>query len=122
VNDLPTYIWLALAASGIWLARLNGLEALKDYQALGGHVNGRRTIAVGNIRREIVRGLIQVDFVILGLLALLDVLSGVVFVSGLLLASVGMQVNSYLDRRDRLYLTANGIQARDEQGRFTSEK
>jgi hypothetical protein len=33
-----------------------------------------------------------------------------------------MALNSYLDRHDRLYLTANGIQARDEQGRFTSEK
>lgn len=119
--NLPVYIWIALAVSGIWLARVNALEALRDYQALGGSRNGRRTIAVGNIRREVVRGLIQVDFLILGVLALLDVLSSVVFVSGLLLASVGMQVNSYLDRRDRTYLTANGLQPRDDQGRFTKE-
>jgi hypothetical protein len=122
MGEIHTYIWLALAASGIYLAHRNGTEALRDFQALGGHTNGRRTIAIGNIRREIVRGLIQVDFAILGILALLDILGGVVFVAGLLLASVGMQLNSYLDRRDRLYLTANGIQARDEQGRFTSEK
>jgi hypothetical protein len=119
--EVHTLVWLGLAASGIWLAYVNGNEALQDFQALGGHTNGRRTISVGNIRREIIRGLIQVDFAILGILALLDVLGGVVFVAGLLLASVGMQTNSWLDRRDRVYLNRYGIQARDESGRFTKE-
>jgi hypothetical protein len=112
--------WLLLAEVGIFLAHQNGKESLADYHSLGGHVNGRRTIAIGNLRREIVRGLIALDFVIIGALILLGV-SGVL-VPGLYLASAGMALNSYLDRRDRLYLTANGIQARDEQGRFTSEK
>jgi hypothetical protein len=121
MGEIHTYIWLALAASGIWLAHRNGTEAMRDFQALGGNTNGRRTIAVGNIRREIVRGLIQVDFLILGVLGLLNILGGVVFVAGLLLASVGMQLNSFLDRRDRQYLTTYGLQARDDHGRFTKE-
>lgn len=111
--------WMALALVGLYLAILNGRESLADWHALGGKVNGRRTIAVGNMRREIVRGLIATDFLILGLLAILEV-RGVV-VPGLILASAGMSLNSYLDRRDRLYLLENGMQSRDESGRFTKE-
>ena len=110
--------WTGLALVGIWLAYLNGSEANRDLRALGGMTNGRRTIAVGNLRREVVRGLVQVDFAILGGMAMFDILVGPVFVSGLLLASFAMNANSYFDRRDRLYLLEYGIQARDDKGRF----
>ena len=111
--------WIILAAVGLWIATLNGQEAIRDYQALGGKLNGRRTIAIGNLRREIVRGMIQFDFVVIGCLALLEIRSAAV--PGLMLASAGMVMNSYLDRRDRIYLLRYGLQARDEQGRFTVE-
>jgi hypothetical protein len=111
--------WLLLAEIGVYLAHQNGKESLADYHALGGHVNGRRTIAIGNLRREIVRGLIALDFITIGGLTLLGV-SGVV-VPGLYLASAGMALNSYLDRRDRLYLTTNGIQARGPDGRYVKD-
>ena len=110
--------WTVLALIGMWLAYVNGSEANRDLRALGGKQNGRRTIAIGNLRREALRGLVQVDFLILGLMAVFNILVGPVFVSGLLLASVAMNVNSYLDRRDRLYLLEHGMQARDDQGRF----
>lgn len=109
-------LWMLIAAIGLYFAVVNGRESLADYQALGGKVNGRRTIAVGNLRREIVRGLIAFDFLTLGVLALLGVTGAVV--PGLILASAGMTLNSYLDRRDRLYLMENGMQARDQLGRF----
>ena len=111
-------LWTALALGGMWLAYVNGSEANRDLRALNGMTNGRRTIAIGNLRREVIRGLVQVDFLILGIMAIFDVLVGPVFVSGLLLASFAMNANSYFDRRDRLYLLEYGIQARDDKGRF----
>ena len=118
-------IWLALSGSGLVLAFLNGLEAVRDWQALGGKINGRRAIAVGNLRREIVRGLIQLAWVLIGLLAAAAPSSGPPSPMGavisvvLVLSAAGMTLNSYLDRRDRLYLLHHGVQPRDEQGRFT---
>jgi hypothetical protein len=111
--------WIALAIVGLWVSHLNGLEAIRDYQALGGKLNGRRTIAIGNLRREIVRGMIQLDFIIIGVLAIMEVRA--VAVPGLFLASAGMVLNSYLDRRDRIYLLRYGLQARDESGRFVKD-
>ena len=108
--------WIVIAETGLYLAYLNGAESLADYQALGGSLNGRRTIAVGNMRREIVRGLIAFDFIAIGALVLVGARG--VAAPGLILASAGMVLNSYLDRRDRMYLLKYGIQARDELGRF----
>ena len=112
-------LWLALAQVGLYLAYRNGIEALADHQALGGKQNGRRTIAVGNLRREIVRGLIAFDFIVIGILVLLGARG--IAAPGLILAAAGMNLNSWLDRRDRLYLMQHGLQARDELGRFTPE-
>ena len=113
-------LWTFLAIAGMWLAYVNGSEANRDLRALNGKTNGRRTIAIGNLRREVIRGIVQVDFLILGVMAIFDILVGPVFVSGLLLASFAMQLNSYLDRRDRIYLLEHGMAARDDKGRFIS--
>jgi hypothetical protein len=104
---------------GIYLAHRNGIEALRDFQALGGKANGRRVIAIGNLRREIVRGLIQLDFIVIGLLVLLEIRG--VAAPGLILGAAGLVLNSYLDRRDRIYLNEFGMQPRDEHGRFSSQ-
>ena len=114
--------WTALAIYGLRLSYLNGVESYRDFQALGGKQNGRRTIAVGNLRREIVRGLIHTAWMGIGVMALLSPDRG--FSAGaviLVLTAAGMDLNSALDRRDRLYLMQNGLQARDELGRFTPE-
>lgn len=117
-------VWTLLALTGIYLALRNGIESYRDYQALGGKQNGRKTIAVGNLRREIVRGLIQLGWAAIGVVAFFtpnrtEVVSPGVVV--LVLTAAGMVLNSYLDRRDRLYLMENGMQSRDEHGRFVSE-
>ena len=114
--NLVVYTWIVLAALGIYLAYRNGMEAYRDFQALGGKTNGRRTIAVGNLRREIVRGLIQLDFIAIGLLVLFDFRG--VAAPGLILGAGGLVLNSYLDRRDRNYLMEHGMSARDDKGRF----
>jgi hypothetical protein len=116
---IAVYAWILLALIGLWTSHLNGLEAIRDYQALGGKLNGRRTIAVGNLRREVVRGMIHLDFLIIGVLAVMGTSYAVV--PGLILGSAGMVLNSWLDRRDRLYLLRYGLQARDDHGRFVSE-
>ena len=114
--------WTILAILGLRLAYLNGIESYRDFQALEGRTNGRRTIAVGNIRREIVRGLIHVAWLAIGITALLAPdreFSPAAVV--LVVTAAGMDLNSWLDRRDRLYLTSHGLQPRDEHGRFTRE-
>ena len=117
-------VWTLLAGFGIYLACVNGIESYRDYQALGGKQNGRKTIAVGNLRREIVRGLIQLAWAVIGVASFVTAnrtedISPVAVV--LILTAAGMVLNSYLDRRDRLYLMENGMQSRDEHGRFVSE-
>lgn len=116
--------WTLLALVGIWLAYLNGIESYRDLESLGGRQNGRRTIAVGNFRREVVRGLIQIAWLLIGLVALVtpnrtDAVSPLALL--LVLTSAGMTLNSWMDRRDRVYLMRYGLQPRDEAGRFTSE-
>lgn len=124
-TSLLEAIWLALAVGGIVLAALNATEAQRDFQALGGKQNGRRTIAVGNLRREMVRGMIHVSYLLVGLLAAATpgrpAEGFPVIAVVLVLASAGMTVNSYLDRRDRVYLLNYGLQPRDDQGRFTKD-
>ena len=115
---IVVYVWIALALLGVWLAYRNGMEAYQDFQALGGKTNGRRTLAVANLRREIVRGLIHLDFIAIGLLVLFDFRG--VAAPGLILGSAGLVLNSYLDRRDRVYLMEHGMAARDDKGRFIS--
>lgn len=120
-------IWVVTAVSGMYLARLNGVEAWHDFNALGGKQNGRRRIAIGSIRREMVRGFVNTCFLIVGVAAGLNpanpnaTLMGLIVALVLILASVSYNVNSYLDRQDRIYLMRWGMQARDEHGRFAKE-
>ena len=120
--------WLLTAMAGLYLSGLNAWEAFLDYQSLGGKVNGRRRIAIGTVRREAVRGLVNAIFLGIGLVALVTPANpnstplGVAVSVGLLLASVAYNANSYLDRADRVYLMTHGLQGRDEHGRFVSDE
>ena len=117
--------WTALAVLGVYLSVLNSLESWRDYQALMGKQNGRRTIAIGNIRREVVRVTISGLWLVIGAFAIVapnrtEEINPVAVV--LVATSAGMALNSYLDRRDRLYLMTNGMQPRDEAGRFVKDE
>lgn len=118
--------WVLTAISGVYLAGLNAYEAVLDLRALGGKQNGRRRVAVGSIRREVVRAFVNLCFLAVGVVAgfypanpnatFLGVLVSLV----LLIASLAYNANSWLDRRDRIYLMQYGMQPRDDKGRFTS--
>lgn len=120
--------WILTAISGVYLAGLNAWEALLDLQALGGKQNGRRRVAIGSIRREVVRGFVNVCFLGVGIVAGFypanpaATLLGVAVSIVLLIASVAYNTNSWLDRRDRIYLMQYGMQARDDKGRFTKDQ
>ena len=119
--------WVLIAISGLLLSRLNGAEAWSDFNALGGKQNGRRRIAVGNLRREAVRGFVNACFLLVGIAAGLTpanpnaTLLGVAVSGVLIVASIAYNLNSWLDRQERIYLMTNGLQGRDEAGRFTSD-
>lgn len=119
--------WVLTALSGIYLAALNGYEAYLDYQALGGVSNGRRRVAIGSIRREVLRGFVNICFLGVGILAGFFPANpnatplGMAVSLVLVVASVAYNLNSWFDRQDRIYLMTHGLQARDEAGRFTKE-
>jgi hypothetical protein len=119
--------WLLSAIAGLFLSHLNGWEAILDYRALNGRKNGRRRIAVGSIRREAVRGVVNAIFLGIGLVAALIPANpaatplGVAISVALLMASVAYNLNSYFDRLDRIYLMRYGLQPRDESGRFVKD-
>lgn len=120
--------WVLTALSGIFLAGLNAYEAWLDYVSLGGKQNGRRRVALGSIRREALRGVVNVLFLSVGVVAGFypanpaATFLGLIVSLVLVLASVAYNVNSFLDRQDRIYLMTHGLQARDDKGRFTSDK
>ena len=119
--------WFLTALTGLYLSALNSWEAVLDYRALGGRRNGRRRIALGTVRREGLRGLVNATFLGIGLVAILTPANpnstplGIAVSLGLLLASVAYNLNSALDRADRIYLMTHGLQSRDEAGRFTRD-
>jgi len=118
--------WVLTAISGVYLAGLNAYEAVLDLKALNGKQNGRRRVAVGSIRREVIRGFVNVCFLAVGIVAGFypanphSTLLGVAVSLVLLIASIAYNANSWLDRRDRIYLMQYGMQPRDDKGRFTS--
>ena len=119
--------WLITALSGLYISGLNAWEAILDFRALDGKRNGRRRIAIGTVRGEAVRGLVNAIFLGIGIVAVLTPANpaatplGVAVSLALLLASVAYNVDSFLDRTDRIYFMRYGLQLRDESGRFTKD-
>ena len=103
-------IWSATALIGLFVGVQNFIEAHKDIAALEGIRNGRWRIARGNVRRERVRATIFIFWGVLGVMAGFTPpnpgATAVTLVSslGLVGTSMLLTLNSYYDRRDRLYL------------------
>ena len=122
--SLIEILWLATALAGLYLSAINAWEAVLDFRALGGKRNGRYRLALGTIRREFIRGLVNAIFLGIGIVAAVTPANpnstplGVAVALGLLMASVSYNANSALDRADRIYLMRHGMQSRDEHGKF----
>lgn len=101
-------IWIALAVTGAAVSISNALDAWADLRAVGGLKNGRRLLAVGAVRREVLRLLIYTMYVFIGVFAgLTPALPGqqLSFVAAILVfTSLILTTNSVLDRHERIAL------------------
>lgn len=99
------WIWTAIAFLGALIAAWNTLDAWADLRALGSLSNGRRLIARGWVRRELVRLFIQVSWALIGFLSLSTASGEVNLIVVLLLATnAALTLNTILDARDRIRL------------------
>ena len=99
------WIWTLTASAGALIATWNTWDAWADLRALGMASNGRRVIALGWVRRELIRVFIQASWAFIGFLAL-PTASNAVSPLGLLLVAtnIALAVNTVLDARDRIVL------------------
>lgn len=121
-------LWMALAVLGVVFSSLNIREAWHNFHALGGALNGRRRISIGDIRRESFRILIYVSMILAGLVAGAQsatnrpmTAAGIAVTVALLLIEALQVSQSVLDRLDSNYLLVHGLQTRDESGRFKKD-
>lgn len=97
------YIWTIAATIGAVIAAWNFVDAWRDLRALNSDRNGRRILALGWVRREAIRGGIQVDWAIVGILVLLGI--GSALIAPMLVASaIAVAVNTLLDAQERRQL------------------
>ena len=103
-------LWSAVALGALFIGWRNYSEAREDLEALGEARNGAWRIARGNIRRERVRAIVNGSYVAFGILVGFTpanpnpTIASLVVSIGLTATSALLALNSYYDRRDRLYL------------------
>lgn len=121
-------LWTLIALVGVGFSALNIREALRNYRALGGKVNGRRRISLGDIRRELVRLLIYAACILAGITAGgqasqsgTHTAAGWAITIALLIIEALQVSQSILDRLDTNYLLTHGLQSRDSSGRFVKD-
>lgn len=99
------WVWTIAALVGAVIAAWATYDAVLDLRALGATSNGRRILAVGWVRREAIRFLIQVTWAGIGFAALQRP-EGPANPLVLLLVgtNVALALNTILDARDRIRL------------------
>jgi hypothetical protein len=119
-------LWTGLALIGLAFSSVNIRDRVLDLLSLGGRKNGRRRLALGDIRREAVRIVYYLAAIVSGVLAGGQAAppdgltpAGLVIVSALVLMLVLQVSQSVFDRLDSAYLARYGLTPRDEKGRFT---
>lgn len=101
------YVWTLAAAIGAAIAAWGTWDAWRDLRALGPSANGRRILAVGWVRREAIRFIIQAIWAVIGFLALpaADSVGPVSPLAYLLTATtIAVAVNTLLDAKERFAL------------------
>lgn len=97
------YIWTVAALVGAVIAAWNLVDAWRDLQALDSTViNGRRILALGWVRREIVRLSIQAVWAVIGTTAIPpDVNLAILLLVG---TNIAVAVNTLMDAHERIKL------------------
>ena len=100
-----TWAWTLIAVAGAILSMLGALDASRDLRALGTIANGRRLLALGDLRRELIRLSIQVVWTLIGLESALhggaEPSLGVILLMG---TNAALAISTLLDLHDRARL------------------
>lgn len=98
-------VWTLAATIGAVIAAWSIYDAYRDLRAMGAAQNGRRLIAIGWIRREVIRFGIQAVWAGIGVLAIPNATNAVNPIALLLVATnVAVALNTFLDARERILL------------------
>lgn len=110
--SLVEVLWTLVALIGVYYSTRNVYDGFADLKSLGELKNGRRIVAVGNIRRDVFRLTIQAIYLAIGLVAgftpasrapanlALAIVVGVVFI----FTSVLLTLSAFYDHQDRIKL------------------
>lgn len=114
-------LFLASAIIGVWFSRINLSESWRDYRAIAGITNGRRSIATSSIITETLRLSIHSLYIIAAMFAVTQPANpnisptGFIIQSILVYASWAITAISIVSRRTRLYLLAHSFTDRDSR-------
>lgn len=100
----PAWTWTIISAAAALVAAWGFLDAWSDRRALANRRNGRRRIANGYMRAEVIRLAIGIGWTWIGASAIASgsASSWSLIVLILVGANAGMLINSILDARDRI--------------------
>ena len=114
-------LWTLIAAVGTYFSLLNVRNGFKDLRALKQISNGRSIVALGNIRRDLLRSIIQGTYFVIGLWAGFSSepvthpsTARVVLSIALLSTSIVLTYSAYLDAKDRKKLLTDGFRMHEE--------
>lgn len=121
--SLMEMLWIGASLVGLTLSQRNWRDALADYRALGTISNGRRHIAVNSLIIESLVIMKFIAYLIAGIVAVTTPSGppdhvGIVVITVMVLASIGLTAISISNRKTTDYLTAHGLQNRDAKGKF----
>ncbi len=110
-------IWMTLAVIGSFFSAINARDAWLDLHALEGATNGRRLLAIGAVRRESLRLVIYLIYLVIGVSAGIERVDAdrplVIATLLLVFTLFVLTLNSIFDRKERRVLLSGIVAARE---------
>lgn len=97
--NILVLIWIAGSVVGLWYSVRGAREALADLESVPPVEEAARALAASALKTQVIRSIIQVTWLIIGVIAVLSI-AGILIVWGLLLTNFAL---AYLSRES--YLT-----------------